>query len=52
MAAVNGVFILAGLIDFQRRKLMIQACGAMIDQQKSNYDPVYRCFPTINLIDP
>lgn len=50
--SVNYLFVLAGLLDFQRRKIMIQACGAMIDPQKSNYDPVFRCFPTINLIDP
>ena len=30
---------------------MIQACGAMLDPQKSNYDPRLRIFPTINLID-
>jgi hypothetical protein len=51
LAAVNALFVLAGLIDFQRRKIMIQACGAMIDPQKSNFDPRFRCFPTINLID-
>ena len=42
---------MVGLIDFQRRKMMIQACGAMLDPQKGNYDPKLRIFPTINLID-
>lgn len=51
LVGINFLFIMAGLIDFQRRKIMIQACGAMIDPQKSNYDPKFRCFPTINLID-
>jgi len=31
LVAINALFVMAGLIDFQRRKIMIQACGAMID---------------------
>ena len=52
IVALNFLFVLSGLVDFQRRKTMIQACGTMIDPQKANYDEKYRLFPTINMIDP
>jgi hypothetical protein len=47
----NFTFVVAGVIDFQRRRMMIKACGTLIDPYKGNYDPIYRIFPTINLID-
>jgi tetrahydromethanopterin S-methyltransferase subunit F len=37
LVAVNYLFVFAGLIDFQRRKQMIQACGMLLDPQKDNH---------------
>jgi hypothetical protein len=47
----NYVFVYAGLIDFHRRKMMLQACGVLIDPIKTNYCTLLQVFPTINLLD-
>jgi hypothetical protein len=49
MNSVNFIFVFSGFIDFQRRRTMIKACGALIEPVKSNLDVMYRIFPTINL---
>ena len=49
---VNYLFVSGGFIDFQRRVIMMRACGAMLDPIKENYDAMYRQFPTINLVCP
>ena len=49
---VNLLFVYGGYIDFQRRVIMMRACGAMLDPIKENYDALYRQFPTINLVCP
>jgi hypothetical protein len=38
---------MAGLIDYQRRAMMLKAAGAMLNPIKSGYDPMYRIFPTV-----
>jgi hypothetical protein len=53
VVSVNMVFVIAGFIDFQRRKCMMCACGALLEPSKSlNYDPIMRSLPTINLLCP
>jgi hypothetical protein len=51
MTAINLIFVFAGFIDFQRRKCMMTACGALLEPNKTlNYDPIMRTLPTINLL--
>lgn len=51
MIFINYVFAFAGYIDFHRREQMLIACGVLLDPLKQNHDPIYRHFPTINLLD-
>ena len=47
------IFVIAGFIDFQRRKCMMTACGALLEPSKSlSYDPIFRSLPSINLLCP
>eukprot|EP00347_Sterkiella_histriomuscorum_P022734 403337362 len=48
MTMPNYIFIFSGFIDFYRRLLMIKACSALINPFKSNTEPIYRMFPSIN----
>jgi hypothetical protein len=34
---LNFLFVFSGVIDFQRRKVMMKACGAMLDIVKSKF---------------
>lgn len=45
----NYLFVAAGLIDFQRRVLMIQAIGSLVNPFKQDLDIKYQIFPTIIL---
>ncbi|TNV83568.1 hypothetical protein FGO68_gene6210 [Halteria grandinella] len=44
---MNYIFILAGLIDFQRRSTIMKACSAMLNPMKSQLEPKFRIFPTV-----
>lgn len=47
----NFVFIFAGLVDFHRRRLMMQACGVLLDPTKETGCKLFKIFPTINFLD-
>ncbi len=49
MMLINFTFVVAGFMDFQRRAMMLKACGTLIDPVKSNYPHIYRAFPTVNV---
>jgi hypothetical protein len=49
---LNYTFVFAGLVDFQRRMIMLKACGSMLEPVKTLQDPMYRTFPTVNYVDP
>ncbi|CDW71548.1 UNKNOWN [Stylonychia lemnae] len=46
----NYLFVFIGLIDFKRRKLMINAIGAMAEPIKQFSPKQYRYLPTVNLL--
>ena len=48
IAVPNYFFVLAGLIDFYRRLIMINGCSALINPFKSNLSIKYRLLPSIN----
>ncbi|CDW74110.1 UNKNOWN [Stylonychia lemnae] len=45
----NYLFIISGLIDFHRRVLMIEACGALLNPFKPLINIKYQIFPSINM---
>eukprot|EP00347_Sterkiella_histriomuscorum_P007981 403346826 len=47
---LNYAFVIVGLVDFSRRRIMIKAIGAMADPVKSNLSQKYKILPTINLL--
>ena len=48
---MNFLFVLMGLMDFQRRLFLINALSSMIQPFKANIKPKYLMFPTINICD-
>jgi hypothetical protein len=50
LCLANYLFVLIGLVDFERRIFMMNSCGALITPFKDTYDIKYQCLPTINLI--
>lgn len=49
LTAQNYLFIMCGLVDFQRRSFMVNYCGALINPFKDNYSFEQCIIPTINL---
>ena len=47
----NYVFVIAGLVDFNRRKIMMDCCSALINPLKNEIDSKLHIIPTINFID-
>ena len=50
ISSMNIFFVMAGFIDFQRRKWMMKACGSLLDPVKRDFR--MRTLPTINMLCP
>lgn len=44
---MNYIFVIAGLIDFERRATIMKACSAMLNPMKSQLEPRFRMVPTV-----